>query len=92
MKLAGQLIKLFENVGNKLKNEEFVEKSKMKKQDFTRNRIVGFAGTVLIVLSKTGKSLSSAIRAFKETLEIENEKYTNQAFLKELLKYNYLIY
>lgn len=82
MKLAGQLIKLFENVGNKLKNEEFVEKSKMKKQDFTRNRIVGFAGTVLIVLSKTGKSLSSAIRAFKETLEIENEKYTNQAFSK----------
>ena len=82
MKTTNTLVDLFFKVFKKLNDNSFVEEFKMKKQDFTRNRIVGFAGTILIVLSKTGKGLSSAIRAFKETVKIENEKYSKQAFSK----------
>ena len=42
----------------------------MKPQDFTRNRKIGFAGTMLIVLNKTGRGLKSAIRAYRETVAL----------------------
>lgn len=69
-------------VYDKINNPKFAEVSKMRKEDFTRNRKVGFVGTMLIVLNKTGKGISSAIRTYREAVKTEEEKYSKQAFSK----------
>lgn len=61
----------------------------MQKKDFTRNRKLGFSGTVLMVLNKTGKSLQTGIRAFKKSMQSETESYSKQAFSKGRLRVKY---
>ena len=63
-------------------NSVFVDKAKMRIQDFTRNRKFSFADTVSVVLNKTGRGLRSAIRAYRETVKREEESYSQQAFSK----------
>lgn len=67
---------------DKIYNKDFAEEHKMRKEDFIRQRKVGFGDTILIILNKTGKGLNSAIRAFRETVKKENETYSKQAFSK----------
>ena len=65
-----------------LNDEQFINESKKRKQDFIRTRKFGFADTVGIILSKTGKGIKSAVRAFKESVGRENISYSQQAFSK----------
>ena len=65
-----------------LHNSIYVEKAKMRIQDFTRNRKFTFADTVFVVLNKTGRGIRSAIRAYCETVHREEESYSQQAFSK----------
>ena len=65
-----------------LNDEQFINESKKRKQDFIRTRKFGFADTVGIILSKTGKGIKSAVRAFKESVGSENISYSQQAFSK----------
>ena len=67
---------------DRINDKHFAEVSKMRKEDFTRQRKVGFGDTVLIILNKTGKGLNAAIRTFRETVKKENESYSKQAFSK----------
>ena len=67
---------------DKINNVKFAEVSKMRKEDFSRQRKVGFGSTILIILNKTGKGLNAAIRTFRETIQKENENYSKQAFSK----------
>ena len=67
---------------DKINNVKFAEVSKMRKEDFSRQRKVGFGNTILIILNKTGKGLNAAIRTFRETIQKENENYSKQAFSK----------
>ena len=73
--------KFCKKVYNKLNEQEFIEVSKMQKRDFTRKRKLGFFGTVLMVLNKTGKSLQTGIRAFMKSLQLETESYSKQVWL-----------
>ena len=82
MKFANKIGKICKKVYDKMEDINFAEVFKMKSQDFTRNRKIGFAGTMLIVLNKTGKGLKSAIRAYRETVKAETESYSAQAFSK----------
>ena len=75
--------KVYDKIYNK---KDFVEESKMKKEDFTRNRKVGFGDSMLIVLNKTCKGLRAAIRTFLETTKAESENYSRQAFSKSRMK------
>ena len=65
-----------------LNDEQFINESKKRKQDFIRNRKFGFADVVGIILSKTGKGIRSAVRAFKEAVGSESISYSQQAFSK----------
>ena len=47
--------KVYDKIYNK---KDFVEESKMKKEDFTRNRKVGFGDSMLIVLESQVSSSS----------------------------------
>ena len=78
-KLVG---KFCEKVYDRIQDNKFLENSKMRKQDFTRKRKMGFADTIIVVLNKTGKSLHSGIRVFMKTMKVESESYSNQAFSK----------
>ena len=82
MKFANKIGKICKKVYDKMQDKNFAEVFKMKPQDFTRNRKIGFAGTMLIVLNKTGRGIKSAIRAYRETVKAETESYSAQAFSK----------
>ena len=43
---------------DKIHNKDFAEEHKMRKEDFIRQRKVGFGDTILIILNKTGKGLN----------------------------------
>ena len=53
MKFANKIGKICKKVYDKMQDINFAEVFKMKPQDFTRNRKIGFAGTMLIALSTT---------------------------------------
>ena len=74
--------KICKKIYDKIEDKNFAEVSKMRKEDFSRQRKVGFGDTILIILNKTGKGLNAAIRAFRETVQRGNETYSKQAFSK----------
>lgn len=80
---------LFEKVRNTLNNYDFIEKHKMRKKDFTRNRKFGFSDTAMIVLNKTGKTLRSCIRAFLSVCKTDVDSYSVQAFSKGRMRINF---
>ena len=82
MRFVNKIGKVCKIVYDKIQDKNFAEVSKMKEEDFTRNRKVGFAGTMLIALNKTGKGLTSTIRAYREAVKMETESYSKQAFSK----------
>ncbi len=81
--------KFCRKVYDMLNKKEFIEASKMRKQDFSRNRKMGFAEIAMMILNKTGKNLRSGIRAFMNSYQKETESYSNQAFSKGRQHINY---
>ena len=82
MSLKSTVGNFVKKVYDRLQEKTFLEESRMKKQDFTRNRKMSFCDTMIIVLNKTGRGLNTGIRAFFEAVQKENETYSNQAFSK----------
>ena len=58
--------KICKKIYDKINNVKFAEVSQMRKEDFSRQRKVGFGDTIVIILNKTGKGFNAAIRAFIE--------------------------
>lgn len=82
MSLVSTVGKFVKKVYDRLQEKSFLEESRMRKQDFTRNRKMSFCDTMIVVLNKTGRGLNAGIRAFFEAVQKENETYSNQAFSK----------
>lgn len=73
---------------DKIYSKEFLEESKMEKNDFTRDRKMSFPKLIIFILSGTKKSLQSALFAFTSRFKFENGTYTKQAFSKARKKIN----
>ena len=56
-----KLGKIIKKVYDKINSKEFLEVSKMKEKDFTRNRKMDFPKLMIFILSGTKKSLQSAL-------------------------------
>ena len=67
---------------SKIHNKEFAGESKMREQDFSRNRKFSFGDTVSVVLNKTGRGVRSAINAYRESVRKDEMTYSQQAFSK----------
>lgn len=89
MSIKAIVADLGKKVSNKLHDLGFIEVHKMRKQDFTRNRKLGFPDTAMIVLNKTGKGLRSGIRAFLTAYKTEVDSYSVQAFSKGRMRINF---
>lgn len=77
-----KLGKIIKKVYDKINSKEFLEVSKMKEKDFTRNRKMDFPKLMIFILSGTKKSLQSALFAFNSRFKFENGTYSKQAFSK----------
>ena len=86
--LKTKLGKIINKVYDKIYSKEFLEVSKMKQSDFTRNRKMNFPKLTVFILSSTKKSLQSALFAFTSRFKFENGTYTKQAFSKARKKIN----
>ncbi len=86
--LKAKLGKIIKKVYDKINSKEFLEVSKMKQSDFTRNRKMNFPKVTVFILSSTKKSLQSALFAFAGRFKFENGTYTKQAFSKARKKIN----
>ena len=75
-----KLGKIIKKVYDKINSKEFLEVSKMKEKDFTRNRKMDFPKLMIFILSGTKKSLQSALFAFNSRFKFENGTYSKQAF------------
>ena len=80
--------KIIKKVYDKINSKEFLEVSKMKEKDFTRNRKMDFPKLMIFILSGTKKSLQSALFAFISRFKFENGTYSKQAFSKARKKIN----
>lgn len=80
--------KIIKKVYDKINSKEFLEVSKMKEKDFTRNRKMDFPKLMIFILSGTKKSLQSALFAFSSRFKFENGTYSKQAFSKARKKIN----
>lgn len=83
-----KLGKIIKKVYDKINSKEFLEVSKMKEKDFTRNRKMDFPKLTIFILSGTKKSLQSALFAFTSRFKFENRTYSKQAFSKARKKIN----
>lgn len=83
-----KLGKIIKKVYDKINSKEFLEVSKMKEKDFTRNRKMDFPKLMIFILSGTKKSLQSALFAFNSRFKFENGTYSKQAFSKARKKIN----
>lgn len=80
--------KILNKVYDKIKSKEFLEVSRMKQSDFTRNRKMSFPKLMFFIMTNTKKSLQSALFAFGSRFKFENGTYTKQAFSKARKKIN----
>lgn len=83
-----KLGKVMKRVYDKINSKEFLEVSRMKQSDFTRNRKMNFPDLTVFIMSSTKKSLQSALFAFNSRFKFENGTYTKQAFSKARKKIN----
>lgn len=83
-----KLGKIIKKVYDKINSKEFLEVSKMREKDFTRNRKMDFPKLMIFILSGTKKSLQSALFAFSSRFKFENGTYSKQAFSKARKKIN----
>lgn len=65
---------------------DYLNRSRVRKEDFTRMRKLGFAETVLLLLGHTKRSLQIGLNAFFESMGDGMETYTKQAFSKGRLR------
>ena len=77
-----KLGKIIKKVYDKINSKEFLEVSKMKEKDFTKNRKMDFSKLTIFILLGTKKSLQSALFAFSSRFQFKNGTYSKQAFSK----------
>lgn len=73
---------LVEAIHNTLESEAYKERSKMNKNDFTRNRKLSFKEYMFFMFGASKKSLQSGLNMFFKDIKNANETYTKQAFSK----------
>ena len=74
--------KYCKKVYDRIYDTDFVGESKMRQQDFSRKRKFSFADTVFVVLNKTGQGVKAAIGAYRDTVNMQELEYSQQAFSK----------
>lgn len=67
---------------NLLNSEAYKERNKMNKNDFTRNRKLGFKEYILFMFKASKMSLQAGLNMFLRDINKANETYTKQAFSK----------
>lgn len=75
-----------------LKSNEFCERNKNNRSDFTRNRKLSFTSAVSITLGIVVKSLQLAVDEFREAFMTGVDSYTKQAFSQARAKINSTAY
>lgn len=79
MRLVETVIK---KVYNTLHDEQFKEKHRMQKNNFTRNRKLGFSETSIMILKGIKKGLHAGISEFLDETKSEVKGYSEAAFCK----------
>lgn len=79
---AGEFVKITKKIKEEVCGEEYKNKNKKNKKDFTRNRKVGFYETCMLVLESCKKGMRSAIKDFMKATGAEYQCYSNAAFCK----------
>ena len=67
---------------SKIEDELFINKNKVRPQDFTRNRKLSFTTTMMMILSLIGRSIQAGIDEFLNLMDTEFATYSKQAFSK----------
>jgi len=80
MKKMFLLLKVLEVICRKVKEDDFIEKSKKKTSYFTRRRKLSFDGYIWYLLSNIKRSLTTGLHAFAQTFKQEQETLSKQAF------------
>lgn len=79
-------MKKVEKIGKKiydnLHSEEFKEKHRMQKRDFTRKRKMGFAQVSTVILKGVKRGLQAGLTEFLEETQSDIEEYSKAAFCK----------
>jgi hypothetical protein len=66
-----------------LKSEAYLERARLNKQSFTRNRKMNFYHTTCFLLKNTKKSLQVALNEYIKEVKNEQETISKQAFSKQ---------
>lgn len=74
--------KLMKKVYDALYSEKFKEKHRMRKEDFTRNRKLGFGEICLVILKSTKTGLQAGIQTFVDSIRSDVDSYSKAAFSK----------
>lgn len=77
---------LIDNVKEMLYSEEYMKRSKIREEDFTRMRKMSFPDNVLLILKGTKRGLQAGLNEFFDSIEKDRETYTKQAFSKGRLR------
>lgn len=80
--------KIVKKLYDRINSQDFLESSRMKESDFTRNRKLSFSDLMVFIMSSTKKSLQAALFAFTNSAKYEFGTYTKQAFSKARKKIN----
>lgn len=64
---------MIKTVYDKICSNEFKKEARIHEKDFSRNRKLGFTENVLFILSRTKKSLQSALYTFFKEMKIQEE-------------------
>ena len=74
------LVELTKKLYDKLNEKDFKERTRMRKQDFTRKGKMGFVNTMLFILHGPKRSLQVALNSFFKEMNMQKETYSKQAF------------
>lgn len=85
-KVAAKLNAVLECVRNCLKNDEFLQRSRKKPQDFTRKRKLPFEDLMLMLLKQYRCSTQSALRRFFKEIGNKDMTMTQQSLSEQRMK------
>lgn len=80
--MAKVIEKLMKKVYDALNSEKFKEKHRMRKEDFTRNRKLGFGEICLVILKSAKDGLQAGLRTFVDNIRGDVDSYSKAAFSK----------
>lgn len=69
-----------------LYSEEYMKRSRIREEDFTRMRKLSFAEYVLLILKGTKHGLQTGVNEFIASVKTDKETYSKQAFSKGRLR------